>query len=200
MPAARAAKEAGADWLGFVFADSRRKVAVETVQNIAAQIDGIAKVGVFVNASLADVHEIAGNCRLDYVQLHGDETPEYCRQVRYPVIKAIRVDDRFAKEAVAGYQVDWLLLDSFAPGQYGGTGKTFCWEKTRQAINELAAPVIVAGGLTPENVAQAIAALAPKGVDVSGGVETDGAKDDEKIYRFIAAARQAGGDATCLRL
>lgn len=183
--------------LGFVFADSRRRVTVETAQKIAGQIKGLAKVGVFVNASLAEIHEIAGSCQLDYVQLHGDETPEYCRQVRYPVIKAVRAGESFDREEALKYQVDWLLLDSFAPGQYGGTGITFAWEKVRTVIGDLMTPVMVAGGLTPENVGQAIANLAPQGVDVSGGVETDGAKDNEKIYRFITAARRVGGDTAC---
>ncbi|HMM20713.1 MAG TPA: phosphoribosylanthranilate isomerase [Selenomonadales bacterium] len=197
LSAAQAARDAGADFLGLVFADSRRRVTAETARRLAAAAKGLAKVGVFVNAPLAELRDIARSCRLDYVQLHGDESPEYCRQVGYPVIKAVRMDQVLDVAAVARYPVDWLLVDSFVPGRYGGTGKTFDWAAARGRLGGLNAPVIVAGGLTPENVGEAIAVLTPQGVDVSGGVETDGAKDSEKIYRFIAEARQAGGGITC---
>lgn len=191
---AQAAKEAGADWLGLVFASSRRQVTVKTARRICESVKGVAKVGLFVNAPLREVEEISQFCRLDYVQLHGDETPAYCRQLSLPVIKALRVGHPdFA--AAAQYKVNWLLLDSFVPGQYGGTGTSFSWEEARPLRTLLATAVMLAGGLTPDNVGQAIDTLTPQGVDVSGGVETAGVKDLEKIYRFVAAVRKAQNHA-----
>lgn len=145
----------------------------------------------FVNQPLQQVQEIADCCRLDYVQLHGDETPEYCRLINRPVIKAFRVGNNFNAAKIEAYQVDWLLLDSFVAGQAGGTGVAFDWQRTRELIRPIEKPILVAGGLTPENVAEAIRILTPRGVDVSGGVETNGIKDSEKIRRFITAARAA---------
>jgi phosphoribosylanthranilate isomerase len=172
---------------------------VATAARLAEQAGALGKVGVFVDEPLAVVREIAGSCRLDYVQLHGSEPPEYCRAVGLPVIKAVRAGPDFNINDVANYDVAMLLLDSFAPGQAGGTGKTFDWLQVQAAVGQLGKPFLVAGGLTPENVAEAVAVLRPSGVDVSGGVETGGAKDSHKIGRFIAAARavEGGGGNAC---
>lgn len=143
----------------------------------------------FVNASLTEVQLVARECRLDYVQLHGDESPEYCRQVGYPVIKAFRIKPEFSITEFTGYQPAWTLLDSFCAGQQGGTGIAFDWQQTRKLVKQAPRPLMAAGGLTPDNVAEAIAILKPDGVDVSGGVETNGVKDVAKIERFIAAVR-----------
>lgn len=184
--------------LGFVFADSRRRIELNAAQKIARAVKGIGKVGVFVNAPLAEVQAIAGQCQLDFVQLHGDETPEYCRAVKHPVIKAVRIGSGFDIADIEAYNVDWVLLDSLVPGQYGGTGVAFAWHEAQTLRWRLKNRVMVAGGLTPENVGEAIRILSPDGVDVSGGVETNGTKDSEKIYRFIQAVRAAqrgGGNA-----
>jgi phosphoribosylanthranilate isomerase len=187
------AKDAGADLIGFVFAESKRRIAIEKAIAIGQQVKGIGKVGVFVNRPLKEVQEIAQCCQLDFVQLHGEETPDYCQSVGRPVIKAFRVGCDFSIEKCKEYSADWILLDSFTPGQYGGTGITFDWQSIGSFASQLPSPVMVAGGLTPKNIGKAIFTLSPKGIDVSGGVETNGKKDAGKIQKFIIAARQAEG-------
>jgi phosphoribosylanthranilate isomerase len=177
--------------IGFVFAESKRRIEVKKAAEIGKVVKGVLKVGVFVNQPLKEVQEIAEICNLDFVQLHGEETPAYCHLVGRPVIKAFRVGLDFTLEKSKEYQVDWLLLDSFTPGQYGGTGMTFDWQSMQEIAHQIHRPVMIAGGLTPENVGAAIAVLSPGGIDVSGGVETDGKKDIEKIQKFMIAARRA---------
>lgn len=179
--------------MGFVFAKSPRRIGTSEAKKISSEVCGIGKVGVFVNAPLTEVQEIAKACKLDFVQLHGDESPEYCKLVKYPVIKAVRVGSKFDPLAVAAYDVEWLLLDSFVTGQQGGTGVTFDWQQTKSIREQIKTPLFVAGGLTGENVGEAVRILAPEGIDVSGGVETDGHKDQEKIRQFLLAARQGKG-------
>ena len=191
LEAARIVAESGADLIGFVFANSKRKIDVATAATISAAVKGPGKVGVFVNQPLSEVLEIADHCRLDYLQLHGEESPDYCRSLNRPVIRACRVGPDFTPAAVTDYPADYLLLDSFVPGQSGGTGIPFDWRAVSLRIGRPRQKFLVAGGLTPENVPDAIRILNPDGVDVSGGVETDGVKDPDKIRRFIAAARSA---------
>jgi phosphoribosylanthranilate isomerase len=192
LEAALAAKRHKADLIGFVFAASKRRVNVCQAAAIAGQVSGVGKVGVFVNQPLAEVREIAKTCRLDLVQLHGDETAEYCQAVGWPVIKAFRAGNGQSLAALENYPADWLLLDSYLPGQAGGTGLTFDWRQAQSAVGGLKRPFLVAGGLTADNVREAIRVLQPAGVDVSGGVETDGVKDEEKIRRFIVTAKNIG--------
>jgi phosphoribosylanthranilate isomerase len=175
--------------LGFVFASSKRQITLKQAKEISRQVTGIKKVGVFVNAPLTEVQKIACECCLDYVQLHGDESPEYCRQVGYPVIKAFRIRPGFSVKDFSGYKPVLTLFDSFSAGQQGGTGTSFDWQQAQQLVQQAPKPLIAAGGLTPDNVVQAIKILKPDGVDVSGGVETNGVKDFMKIERFIAAVR-----------
>lgn len=189
MEAALAAKEFGADLLGFVFASSKRQITLAQAQKISRQVSGIAKAGVFVNAPLHEVQAVARECQLEYVQLHGDESPEYCSQVGYPVIKAFRISPEFRVTAFAGYLPAWTLFDSFSAGQQGGTGIAFDWQQAKALVQQAPRPLMSAGGLMPDNVAEAIQVLKPDGVDVSGGVETNGVKDIAKIERFIAAVR-----------
>jgi len=191
LDAAMSAQNHGADLIGFVFAKSRRKITVTAAAEIAGSISRIGKVGVFLNQPLTEILEIAERCRLDLIQLHGDESPEYCRQLNRPVIKAFRLDKNFSPAAFHSYDVPWILLDSFVPGQAGGTGVTFDWEAGRKKLGRPKQKVFVAGGLTAENVAEAIRLIQPDGVDVSGGVEIEGSKDLGEIGRFIAAARSA---------
>ncbi|WP_371381583.1 phosphoribosylanthranilate isomerase [Sporomusa aerivorans] len=190
MESAEAARDLGADLLGFVFAESKRQITPALCRNISRQVAGIGKVGVFVNMPLAEVQAIARECHLDYVQLHGDESPEYCRQVGYPVIKAYKIRAGFNLTDCSGYQTAWSLFDSFSAGQQGGTGKVFDWQAAKELVRQAPRPLLVAGGLTPDNVAQAIGLLRPDGVDVSGGVETNGRKDIDKIKRFITAVKE----------
>ena len=128
--AALAAEAAGADLLGFIFyKDSRRYVAPERVKDISAGISHSRKVGVFVDAPISEVNEIAEFCGLDYVQLHGHEDEAYARQVARPVIKAYRYGDNFKAEEAEKYPAELILLDSFVKGEAGGTGKTFAWQR-----------------------------------------------------------------------
>ena len=197
--AAYAAFEYGADLIGFVFAPSRRKIEVSLAAKIIAEAPKIGKVGIFADQPLKEVQEIANQCDLDFVQLHGNESPSYCQELQRPVIKAFRVGADFSNSSLQDYaSCAYLLFDSFVGGQSGGTGVPFDWNMAQNRIGRLQRRFLVAGGLNPENVANAIQTLQPDGVDVSGGVETNGAKDLDKIRRFIAAARLAArGNVTC---
>lgn len=181
---ALAAVKAGADALGFVFAPSPRRVEREVVRSICSQLPPfVSRVGVFVNALASMVEETAEYCGLDTLQLHGDETPAYCRSFKYKVIKAFRVRDAASLEELAPYHCAAVLLDTYVPGVPGGTGRSFNWSLARELA--LTRPVILAGGLNPENINQAVDTARPYAVDVSGGVETGGKKDLEKIRLFI---------------
>ncbi|MGB9660989.1 MAG: phosphoribosylanthranilate isomerase [Moorellaceae bacterium] len=188
---ARAALEAGAHALGFVFAPGPRRIHPETAREIITKLPPlVTTVGVFVNEPRYSLLEIASFCRLDVLQLHGEEPPEYCRGISQRLIKAIRVRDINSLKLIPQYRVDAFLLDAFVPGRAGGTGHTFNWEIARRA-KELGPPIILAGGLTPENVAEAIRQVRPYAVDVSSGVETNGQKDPVKIARFMEAVARA---------
>jgi phosphoribosylanthranilate isomerase len=197
LAAARTAQEAGADLIGFVFAASRRQIDVASAASICRSVAGPGKVGVFVNQPLDEVNSIAEQCQLDYIQLHGDEPAEYRRSLNRPLIRAVRVGPGFNPAALETETANWLLLDSFVAGQQGGTGIVFDWQATRQLIGRLRQIFFVAGGLNVANVADAIRILRPDGIDVSGGVETGGTKDPDKIRQFIAAARTAERNHLC---
>ena len=186
---ARAAVEAGADALGFVFAASPRRVTPEVAREIIAALPPfVTTVGVFVDAPLSVVREVAAFCRLDAVQLHGAEPPEYCRELNLRVIKALRVKDAGSLAAIDAYPVQAMLLDTYLPGRAGGTGKAFDWGLL--AGMKFRLPLVLAGGLTPENVGAAVRTVRPYAVDVSGGVETGGRKDPAKIRAFIRQAKE----------
>ncbi len=192
---ARAAADAGADAVGFVFwPPSRRYVDPQEAAHIAQVLPPfVVRVGVFVNEPPEGVEEVARRVGLDAVQLHGDEPPEVCARIPRRVIKAIRVRDAGSLKAAAAYSVSALLLDTYAPDTYGGTGRSFDWSLV-EAIRYLRCPLILSGGLTPENVGEAIRRVRPYGVDVSSGVETGGRKDPEKIRAFVAAVRRADAE------
>ncbi len=186
------AAELGANALGFIFyPKSPRAITPAAARQIIAQLPPLVlSVGVFVNEDAAIVLEVAEMVRLDWLQLHGEETPDYCRYLNRNVIKAIRVQDRESLAQMSPYQriVRAFLLDTYAPGQKGGTGRTFDWSLAKAA--QQYGPVILAGGLQPDNVAAAIAAAAPQAVDVASGVEAaPGKKDPEKLRAFFRAAR-----------
>ncbi|MGF6669220.1 MULTISPECIES: phosphoribosylanthranilate isomerase [Pseudomonas] len=190
---ALAAVEAGADAIGFVFyAKSPRAVNVQQARAIIRALPPfVTTVGLFVNASRCELGEILDAVPLDLLQFHGDENAEACEEWRRPYIKALRVkagDDIAA--AVAAYPgASGVLLDTYVEGVPGGTGEAFDWSLIPP---DLSKPLILAGGLTPENVADAVARVRPYAVDVSGGVEASkGIKDHAKIRAFIAAARKA---------
>jgi phosphoribosylanthranilate isomerase len=198
---ARAAIEAGADLIGVVLAPSPRQVTYDKAREIAAAVKkyNLPAVGVFVNMPAATVNTVAASCQLDWVQLSGDETWEYCQQMEKPLIKAIHISpDWDEKKLLArlesgqkelGSRSPIYLLDTWLEQKYGGTGQAFAWEIARRAVAEY--PVIIAGGLNPENAGQVVASLKPWGVDVSSGVESQGVKDVEKIKAFVQAVRSA---------
>ncbi len=184
------AAQLGADLLGFVFAESPRRIKPEQALAIIRELPPtVRKVGVFVDENPQNINEIVSFCGLDFVQLHGRETPEDCRKISCPVIKGFRVKDIGSLHRLKPYTdcVDLFLLDTYVPGTPGGTGKTFDWSLARKA-SEMGR-IILAGGLTPENVRMALRVAEPYGVDVSSGVETGGVKDPAKIEAFIIQAR-----------
>jgi phosphoribosylanthranilate isomerase len=189
---AHTAIDVGADALGFVFAPSSRRIAPQEVKEIIQTLPKyILKVGVFVNASISSVREIAKYCNLTTLQFHGQESVNYCQQFKRPVVKAIKVAENgrlFPDPARYKGIVKAFLADTYQPGTDGGTGKTFSWEKV-EIIKEYG-PVILAGGLSPNNIYQALSATQPWGVDVSSGVETKGYKDGNKIKKFIQEVRR----------
>ncbi|MFA5385154.1 MAG: phosphoribosylanthranilate isomerase [Eubacteriales bacterium] len=180
--------EAGADALGFVFAPSTRRIAPAAARLISLELPPrILKVGVFVNSPIEEVQQITEFCRLDIVQLHGEESQEYCRQVNGKVIKAFNVQSPLFS-LMDSYPVDAVLVDACLPGKAGGTGKVFDW-KILESIKR-SKPMILAGGLNQSNVKEAILTVRPNGVDVSSGVETNQKKDLEKILRFINLVKE----------
>lgn len=193
LPDAMAAVEAGADALGFMlYPKSKRYVAPETVAAITQVLPPfVARVGVFVNESLNHVSEVKERCQLDTIQLHGEESPEYCAQLPGTIIKAFRLQSPQTLIEAQEYPVSAWLLDSYSPAARGGTGETFNWSWIQDAL-PLKRPVIVAGGLTPENVAACVLATRPYGLDVSSGVEDGpGKKNAEKMTHLIRQAQQA---------
>ena len=187
------AAKLGVDMLGFVFyRKSKRAVEPRTVRDIVNELpDSILKVGVFVDEDPERVAEIAQDCSLDILQFHGDETKEYCAGFKddYKVIKAFRIKDRGSLKGINDFDVDFYMLDTYSAGSKGGSGKSFDWKLIEGF--ELLRPVILSGGLTPDNVTKAIQNVVPYGVDVSSGVEKEpGKKDLELMKRFVENVRK----------
>ena len=189
---AAAAVAAGADAVGLNFVEeSPRRLTLERAREVAAAIPPfVARVGVFVNPEPEAVGRLAAALRLDVVQLHGEETPADAARIPVPWYKAHRVDEGFDPGTVAAYGRPIALLDAAGPVR-GGTGRTFDWGVARRA--SAVARIIVAGGLSPENVGAAIAAAGPWAVDVNSGIESaPGIKDPALLARFFAAVAAAG--------
>jgi len=188
---ASAAVEYGADALGFVFYQkSPRNVSVETARAIIESLPPfVTTVGVFVNETVETISRIKAEAGLDIVQLHGEEPASFC--TAWPrVIKALRVSELSDLDALASYDASAYLLDAYSPVEYGGTGQVFNWDIAIEAKRY--GRIILAGGLTPDNVAQAIELVRPYGIDVSSGVEKEkGKKDLNKLRLFIERARAA---------
>ncbi len=184
------ASEAGADALGFVFAESPRKVSPELAKKIIQSLPPfVTKVGVFVNEEIDRVSEIHDHCGLNYVQLHGDEDQSYMSSLSLPTIKAFRVRDRQILDEIPKFRVGYFLLDAYDPVHPGGTGRSFDWDIAERA-NGLG-QLILCGGLNPTNVREALETVRPHGVDVSSGVEMKpGVKDPIKVERFIDEVRE----------
>jgi phosphoribosylanthranilate isomerase len=197
---ARAAADAGADFIGLIFAPSRRRVSPPEAREIVRAVKKHGfhgeTVGVFVNEAAENIMKVVDEVGLDWVQLSGDEPAAFGRALGRPVIKAVHVGAESAvvlrrrlarlEKELGGHQ-HLFLLDTRSPEKYGGTGKTFDWEAVKVVVERY--PVMVAGGLTPDNVVAALEALHPWGVDVSSGVETEGSKDVSKIRDFIRKVR-----------
>ncbi|MBX5489843.1 MAG: phosphoribosylanthranilate isomerase [Chloroflexi bacterium] len=194
-----AALAAGADLVGVVFyPPSPRYLPPEEARRLLAALRERfptrrwGAVGVFVNAPVEQVNAVAAACDLDFVQLHGTEDVAYCAQIARPVIKALRLHElpspgEFAQRGAAAWGAARLLIDAAVPGRWGGTGQTYDWQQARPYARE----ALMAGGLTPDNVAEAVQVMAPWGLDVSSGVEREGWKDARLIEAFIVHARQA---------
>jgi phosphoribosylanthranilate isomerase len=182
------AADLGADALGFIFfPKSPRYVAPEAAREIIAQLPPfVVSVGVFVDEEAAVMRELAAWVGLDWLQLHGHESPDYCRNLGRRVIKGFRIKDESSLKNLEPFHgaVQALLLDTYRKGQVGGTGESFDWRLARKAKKY--GRIILAGGLTPENVAQAIKAARPDAVDTASGTETaPGKKDSEKLRAFF---------------
>jgi phosphoribosylanthranilate isomerase len=184
-----AAVEAGADLIGLMFYEkSPRQVSLPTAAKIARALPPfVLKVGVFVNAPEDLVVRAIGECGLNLLQFHGDEPPEFCTQFGVMSMKAFRIRDVKSLKELPDYQTDAYLLDAYSPGARGGTGEKFNWDLAIEA-RKFGKPIFLAGGLTPENVADAARKVQPFGVDVSSGVESSpGEKDPAKVRAFIRA-------------
>jgi phosphoribosylanthranilate isomerase len=183
----------GADAVGFIFHPaSPRYVSPERAREIITALPGgIAKVGVFVNREAEEVERISGECGLDLIQLHGDESPEYCR--RFPPERVIKaVSPRTAEElrALDVYDVRAFLADFREPGRFGGTGKQADWDLA--AMLGRKRPLILAGGLSEENIAGALTAVSPQAVDINSGIERlPGVKDHDRMRRIVEIIRRA---------
>ena len=185
------AVNAGADALGFVFAPgSKRLVTVDQAAKLVACVPPfVTRVGLFLDQKASEVEDILAQVPLNLLQFHGSEDSAYCRQYKRPYIKAVSMDDH---EAVRRAEADYpdaagLLLDSHSPGGLGGTGHVFDWNR----IDRGSLPLILAGGLTADNVAAAVRQVRPWAVDVSSGVElAPGIKSDEAVQKFITEAKR----------
>jgi len=183
------AVEGGADAVGFIFyKKSPRSVTMKTVREIVLELPPfVDTVGVFVDETAEQINKIADYCNLDIIQLHGNESPTFCKKIRRKVIKAFRIKDMQSVKKISNFQVSGFLLDTFSENLHGGTGKVFDWNLALPA--KKFGPVIMAGGLTPNNVQQAVRQIRPYGVDVCSGVESEpGIKDHKKVRAFLKNA------------
>src|SRR3954465_11622752 len=196
---ARMCVDAGAWARGMIFyPNTARRCEVEEAERIGMELRRkVELAGVFVNAELDEVAEIADVCNLSLIQLHGDEGPAYCaeiaRRTGARIIKAVRAKDKASVRALLAYRdrVDFHMIDAYRPGQPGGTGETFAWELVEE-LRDSSHPLILSGGLTPENVGEAIAKAHPFAVDTASGTEAEpGRKDPAKVTAFMRAVERA---------
>lgn len=193
IEAARAAEEAGVDFIGFILSPvSRRYVAPEKAAEICRGVSRIKKVGVFVNSVAEYVNNTAKLCGLDYVQLHGREPADYAAKIGYPLIKAFRYGDDFSPETANSYPAEIILLDSFTKDEWGGTGRAFGWKEAAIEAGRLTKPFFVAGGISMGNALEAIRIFNPAGLDASGSLEDDaGNKSPGKIRDYIELLKRS---------
>ena len=193
---ARQAAELGAWAIGMIFWEgSTRRCDVAVAEAISAELRRkVEPTGVFVNATLDEIAYLADRCSLAILQFHGDEGPAFCREAGRrsgcKVMKAVRVKDAGSIRALASFDTDYHLLDAYKPGHVGGTGETFQWDLVNAHAGRV--PVVLSGGLMPDNVAEAIAAIRPFAVDTASGTEAaPGRKDPAKVEAFFRAVEQA---------
>ncbi len=182
---AKIAVEYGASAMGFIFYEkSPRAISIDAAKYITEQLPRhVSKIGVFVNHGRAFIIEAMSEVPLNMIQLHGNETPDFCNQFDVPVLKALRIKDEKSLSAMNDYNVDGFLLDTFSNDQYGGTGKTFDWSILN---GESGTPIILSGGLNPSNILEAIDSVNPSAIDVNSGVESSpGIKDYLKITKLF---------------
>jgi phosphoribosylanthranilate isomerase len=187
----------GADALGFMFyKGSKRYISPNEAQRIISKLPPfVITVGVFVNQELDEIRNIQGQAGFDIVQLHGNESPDFCKSFGERAIKAIRVKDNESFREVESYSAEAILFDTYSNESYGGTGMSFNWEILKNF--RTSKKIILSGGLSPENVTQAIGIVNPYAVDVSSGVEGHpGKKSPEKLKRFIEAVRNGNETKT----
>ena len=178
---ANVAVENGASAIGFIFYEkSPRTISINNAKSISKHLPKtIARVGVFVNHEKDFIHEAISEVPLDMIQLHGDETPDFCNQFDVPILKALRIKNEASLSVMDQYDVAVFLLDTFSNDQYGGTGETFDWSVLNRKFKT---PIILSGGLNSENILNAIDAVNPSAVDVNSGVESSpGKKDFNKL-------------------
>ena len=184
--------DSGADALGFIFyKNSKRFIDPQEAYNIIRQLPPfVTKVGVFVNSSYREIIKITGDLAINTIQLHGDESPDFCARFKHTVIKALRIKDTEDLGEVDSFPARAILFDTYSDKDYGGTGNTFDWNILKKLKTEK--KTILSGGLNPDNVGEAIKTVRPYAVDVSSGVEkSPGIKDHKKIQRFIEAVKNA---------
>ena len=184
--AAQAVENYGADFIGCIFyKKSRRYIEPEVAAQILKPLTRVKKVGVFVDENVSIVNEISELLKLDYVQLHGNENPDYAAQINKPIIKAYRFGENFNIDDANNFPCEFILIDSFVKGQVGGTGQTFNWENSAEKISRITKPIFIAGGISQENFRDAARTFKPYALDVSGSLEVDGEKSVEKIKSFM---------------
>ena len=178
---AKVAVENGASAIGLIFYEkSSRAISIENAKSISKQLSySVIRVGVFVNQNKDFIDKTISEVQLNMIQLHGDESSNFCNQFEVPVFKAVRIKNEASLSVMDQYNVAGILLDTFSNKQYGGTGKTFDWSLINEQIDT---PIILSGGLNPDNILDAIDSVKPAAIDVNSGVElSPGKKDHQKI-------------------
>lgn len=190
---ARMMLDLGIDILGFVFAPDPRQLKPEDAREIILKLPPFTtRVGIFVNEPRYSLLELATFCHLDVLQLHGDESPQYCKNITPSLIKGLPALDECLLKTMASYpQVKGFALDPYAPGATSGASQTANWQLLREAVAG-GHNIILAGNLTPENVGPPVQFIRPYAVDVAGGIETNGCKDPGRVKTFLQAVRGKG--------
>lgn len=184
--AARAAERAGADFIGFIFwRRSHRFIEPREAAKISQSLRKVRTVGVFVDEEPDMVNAVAEMCGLDFVQLHGHEDAAYAKEIKRPVIKAYRFGDGFSAAAANAFPAEMILVDAYQRGQAGGTGTSFDWQKAQQEVADVKKPVLIAGGISEENVDEVERIFHPFAVDVSGSLEVNREKSTARIASFM---------------